>query len=238
MISVLLYFVPHPQGYSSTTSLAKEMQLTVPDAVAAAPTFSPNLQGTSTSTQVSSSCFAATETITLEGGASKAIADVAVGDRILSADAAGKTVFSDVVYVPHAANSVAAHFVALTTAAGHSVKMTVDHILPAGACGLPTLPLVRADQVPVGSCVRTVAGEEQVVSVSSYAGRGVYTVVTNEPYIVVNGIIATPVGGVNPALAQWYYNLHRLVYAFAPKAVLASQGWLQGAMESVGALLM
>ena len=216
------------------------MQLTVPDAVAAvtaAPTITPNLQGTS-NTAGTSSCFAATETVTLEDGASKAIADVVVGDRILSADAAGKVAFSDVVYVPHAANSVAARFVALTTAAGHSVKMTVDHILPAGACGLPTLPLVRADQVAVGSCVRTVAGEEQVVSVSSHAGRGVYTVVTNEPYIVVNGIIATPVGGVNPALAQWYYNLHRLVYAFAPKAVLASQGWLQGAMESVGALLM
>jgi len=46
----------------------------------------------------------------------------------------------------------------------------------------------------------------------------------------VNGVVATPYGGVNPALANAYYNLHRLVYTVAgPAAViikhLVPTGW-------------
>ena len=138
-----------------TNAMAKEgiagaTATVAPTSVAAPTTTAPAT--TSSSTNVaSSSCFAATEQLTLENGAVKAISEVTVGDRILSADAAGKLVYSDVVAVPHGPNHVTARFLALTTEAGSSVKMTANHILPAGACALPTLPLVRADQVGVGS---------------------------------------------------------------------------------------
>ena len=90
----------------------------------------------------------------------------------------------------------------------------------------------------MGSCIRTVHGEERVATVEASTGRGVYTVVTTEPYIVVNGIIATPVGGVNPTMAHLYYNLHRLVYAFAPKALLSAQAGLQQAMAVLGSAVL
>jgi hypothetical protein len=71
------------------------------------------------------------------------------------------------------------------------------------------------------------------------AGRGVYTVVTGEAYIVVNGIVASPYGGINPTVAHVYYNLHRLAYAVAPRALLlASQAWVEAATNTVAAYVL
>ncbi len=92
--------------------------------------------------------------------------------------------------------------------------MTSDHILPAGSCHSAHLPYVSAAQVTVGDCVSTVSGRERVASVELVDGEGIYTVIAMEELIVVNGIIATPFGGVNPTLANTYYNLFRVGYTF------------------------
>ena len=55
-------------------------------------------------------CFAKTEQVTLESGHTKAISKVQVGDRILTVNAQGEQVFSDVVYVPHGRNEQRAAF--------------------------------------------------------------------------------------------------------------------------------
>jgi hypothetical protein len=36
-----------------------------------------------------------------------------------------------------------------------------------------------------------------------------------EELLVVNGIVATPYGGINPTLANVYYNLFRLAYSYS-----------------------
>ena len=173
----------------------------------------------------------------MENGQTKAISEVQVGDRILSADVQGKTSFSDVVYVPHSANTIEAMFVVLTTESGRSVKMTTNHILPAGQCGA-AMSVRRADAVSMGDCVMTVDGAEKVMDMVTMQGKGIYTVVTNEEYLVVNGIVATPFGGINPTLANIYYNLHRLMYALMPKMVMASQLWVQGVANTVASLVL
>ena len=89
----------------------------------------------------------------------------------------------------------------------------MNHILPAGACSLSSLPAIAASQVTVGDCVQTVSGREQVVAVGQTEGKGIYTVIAMEELIVVNGIVATPYGGVNPTVANIYYNMHRVFYA-------------------------
>ena len=175
------------------------------------------------------SCFAGSELVTLENGATKAMADVQVGDRILTINAKGEQVFSAIAYLPHGKNEAASTFVTVATASGRDVKMTANHILPAGACAAQTLPMVSADQVVVGDCVETVSGREQVVSVGKIEGKGIYTIIAMEELIVVNGIVATPYGGVNPTLANIYYNLHRLMYAYAPSVM--SKNWVQSATE-------
>ena len=197
-----------------------------------------NLVGASaTSNGQSTACFAGSEVVTMENGASKSIAEVQIGDRILSADVQGKTSFSDVVYIPHSANTIEATFVMLTTETGRNVKMTTNHILPAGQCGA-AMTVRRADAVSAGDCVMTVDGVEKVMDMVTMQGKGIYTVVTNKEYIVVNGIVATPFGGVNPTLANMYYNLHRLVYAFMPAALVSSNSMAQQVMEKFASLVL
>ena len=150
--------------------------------------------------------------MTLESGAVKAMADVRVGDRVLSVNRQGEAVYSDVVYLPHGANNHPTTYVQIGTESGRDLKMTTNHILPAGACALSSLPLVTASSIAVGDCVQTVSGREQVVSVSEVGGHGIYSIIAMEELVVVNGIVATPFGGVNPTLANTYYNLHRMAY--------------------------
>jgi Hint module len=159
-------------------------------------------------------CFAGSETLHLESGEVRAISNVRVGDRVLSADAAGRTSYSDVVFVPHRANSDDALFTHITTASGRDIKMTPSHIILAGPCHSP-LPLTYASLVSVGDCVMTVSGEDMVSTVETVQGKGLYTVVTKEEYVVVSGIIASPFAA-NHMLANLYYNIHRFVYASAP----------------------
>ena len=174
------------------------------------------------------SCFAGSELLTLEDGHTKAMVDVQVGDRVLTINAMGEQVFSDVVYLPHDRNEEEATFAVISTESGRDLKMTLNHMLPAGACALSTLPLVAAGEVNVGDCLQTVSGREQVVSVKKVEGKGIYTVIAMEELIVVNGIVATPYGGINPTLANWYYNLHRLMYTTVWGKQLFFKGLHQG----------
>ena len=54
-----------------------------------------------------------------------------------------------------------------------------------------------------------------VSSVETVQGKGLYTVVTKEEYVVVNGIFASPFAA-NHMLANLYYNIHRFVYTSDP----------------------
>ena len=174
-------------------------------------------------------CFAGSEIITMESGESKFISEVRVGDRVLAADIFGKTHFSDVIFVPHGANTHTAVFAHITTSEGRDIKMTQNHVVPAGECGSSaTMPLVYASAVQVGNCIMTVSGEERVVMTEKFRTQGVYTIVTNEEYVVVNGIIASSFG-INHMMANMYYNIHRALYSFAP--ALMSFTVLQNANE-------
>ena len=179
-------------------------------------TYTPPTSSSKSSVDNLKSCFAGSETVRLESGEVRAISDVRVGDRVLSADAAGRTSYSDVVYVPHRANSDDALFTHITTASGRDIKTTPSHIILAGLChSSASLPLTYASSVSVGDCVMTVSGEDMVSTVGTVQGKGLYTIVTKEEYVVVNGIIASPFAG-NHMVANLYYNFHRLVYSSAP----------------------
>ena len=63
-------------------------------------------------------CFAGSETIQLESGETKPISAISVGDRVLAADAAGKTSYAAVVAVPHAKNDIKAVFSHIASVSG------------------------------------------------------------------------------------------------------------------------
>ena len=143
------------------------------------------------------------------------------GDCILAADAAGRISFSEVVFVPHKANRDTALFVHIATASGRDIKMTKSHMLPAGACSTSSpLPLKYAFLVTMDDCVMTVGGEERVSMVSTTLAEGLYTIVTKEEFVVVNGIIASPFA-YNHVAGNLYYNIHRFLYDTAPQALLS-----------------
>jgi Hint module len=142
------------------------------------------------------------------------MSSIRVGDRVLAANAAGETHFSEVVFIPHGANKDEATFIYATTETGRDLKLTMSHVLPAGACGT-TLSLKYASEVSVGDCINTLSGQEKVSMVQSVRGHGLYTIVTNEEYLVVNGIIVSPFGS-NHLMANLYYNIHRFAYMINP----------------------
>lgn len=180
----------------------------------------PNAVSASSGTSAAD-CFAGSETVRLECGEDRQISQIMAGDRVLSADAAGKISFSEVVYVPHSANKVTATLIHITTTNGRDIKMTKSHVLPAGACGTSSpLPLKYASQVAVNDCVMTVTGEETVSTVGTTLADGLYTIVTIEEFIVVNGIISSPFAH-NHIAANFFYHVHRFLYSAAPQLLLS-----------------
>ena len=166
-------------------------------------------------------CFAGSETVRLESGEDRQISLIMPGDRILAADALGRTSFSEVVFMPHEANSDTAMFVHIITSSGRDIKMTKCHVLPAGACGSSSpLALNHASLVVVDNCVMTVAGKERVSSVETILAEGLYTIVTKEEFVVVNGIIASPFA-YNHLAGNLFYNIHRFLYDAIPCLLLS-----------------
>lgn len=91
-----------------------------------------------------------------------------------------------------------------------------------------------ASKVSVGNCIQTVSGEEKVSMIETVRGEGVYTIITNEEYIVVNGVIASSFGA-NHMMANLFYNVHRLVYAVSPQLLTSSL--LHKANEGLGVII-
>lgn len=196
-----------------------------------------NCYTASTDSESSSACFAGSETVTMESGDIVPISEVVVGDKVLAYSSAEKAaVFSEVVAVPHARNTAKATFQHIELASGADLKVTADHLLPAGACAASLSasvpPLVRAADVHEGDCVLTaqdglaaVVSNKEVVS-----NEGIYTIVTNADFVVVNGIVASPFA-VNHAVADFVYGIHRVMYRFAPKLLAP----VAGAMANMAA---
>lgn len=158
------------------------------------------------------SCFSGEDTVTLESGALKPLADVLVGDRILSSDSQGKLSFSDVVFLPHGANTQKATFVEITTAS-KVVKATQMHLFQTcdGA-------LAYAGSLKNGDCLRTIDGGEAITSTKLTIASGLYTAVTQNEFLVVNGVIASPFA-VAHGITNAYYNIHRALYKLAPSVL-------------------
>lgn len=180
-------------------------------------------------------CFASTETVELESGKIKALSDVELGDRILTASLDGKnTQFSEVIALPHGSgsNDVTTTFAHIHTSAGRDIKMTLDHLILAKAASEPAFHLVQAGTLKVGQLLATIHGDEVVTSSSTVVQKGISTVVTSAGgLIVVNGIMASPFA-INHGIVDSFYNIHRMVYYFTPK-VLASS-WVQDAVSMFG----
>jgi Hint module len=203
--------LPSPVAVPSVSSPVAVPSVSSPNRLPTGAIASVSGSGSSSS---SKDCFAGSETLILESGGLRAMSSVRVGDRVLAANAKGEARFSEVVFIPHGANKDEATFIYAITENGRDLKLTKNHVLPAGVCGT-TLSLVYASRISVGDCINTISGQEKVSMVQSVRGEGLYTIVTNEEYLIVNGIIVSPFGS-NHLMANLYYNIHRFVYMTSP----------------------
>lgn len=155
-------------------------------------------------------CFSGSDSVSLEGGETKLISEVNVGDRILTADGKGALSYADVVFIPHTANTETASFVELITEKGQTVKMTEKHLVK--TCGGD---LAYAGSLKPMRCVQTVEGDATVTSVRRVQAKGLYTVVTTSEFVVVSGIVASPFS-YSHSIVHGYYNIHRALYKISP----------------------
>jgi hypothetical protein len=162
-------------------------------------------------------CFAGSETVLMECGATKVISSVEVGDVIQVVSADGSLTFSEVVFLPHGANTQKATFAELELTSSNSLRATPMHYVLAGACGADAFELTAMKDIAEGSCVQTANGEDEVTSNSLVVDHGIYTVVTKEStgMVVVNGVRASSFAH-NHWLVNNYYNIHRTLYEVAP----------------------
>ena len=162
-------------------------------------------------------CFAGSETVLLQSGVSKAISDVEVGDMIQVVGADGSLKFSEVVFLPHSANTYKTTFTELKLASGTSLRATPAHFVLSGACGADAYELTAMEDISKGICVQTATGEDMVTNSGHVVDHGIYTVVTKERsgLVVVNGVRVSSFA-YNHWLVNNYYNIHRSVYQIAP----------------------
>lgn len=174
-------------------------------------------------------CFSGDSTVQLASGVTKTMADLEVGDSILSADAAGKLSYSEVAFKPHGANSKGADFVSVTTESGKTVKATPTHLLVSCDGSLV--------QAKAAACLRTVNGDEAVVSIESFKANGIYSAVTlDNEFLVVDGVVASPFALAH-GLVNAYYNLHRAVYKSFPSLMKMPTVVSANSLLAAGALL-
>mmetsp|Transcript_16474 Transcript_16474/g.19484 ORF Transcript_16474/g.19484 Transcript_16474/m.19484 type:complete len:417 (-) Transcript_16474:65-1315(-) len=132
-------------------------------------------------------CFSSEDKVQLETGDLILFKNIKIGDSILSANREGEFSYSKVVFLPHGINNVTTTFVEIKTNTDRLIKMTRRHLLP-----LCNGELIVAQDVKTGSCLRTVDGDELVTTTNEVVVNGVYTAVTNNEFLVVNGFIASP----------------------------------------------
>mmetsp|Transcript_31188 Transcript_31188/g.56762 ORF Transcript_31188/g.56762 Transcript_31188/m.56762 type:complete len:336 (+) Transcript_31188:679-1686(+) len=151
-------------------------------------------------------CFHGDGTVLLESGVLKRLSELGLGDVIKTSDGQGRFLFNPVLALPHANNSEPAAFLTLTTETDKKVDMTSDHIIP--KCDQQE---VAADELVVGDCLITADGKEVLMEISSTAKAGVFTAITQDNFIVVNGIVASPFSkDSDPAKPELDYNKYRL----------------------------
>mmetsp|Transcript_8692 Transcript_8692/g.17690 ORF Transcript_8692/g.17690 Transcript_8692/m.17690 type:complete len:132 (-) Transcript_8692:284-679(-) len=116
-------------------------------------------------------------------------------------------------------NSEVAAFLTLTTETGKMVDMTSDHFVP--KCDLQE---VTAGELVVGDCLNTVDGKETLIEISSTAKSGVFTAITQDNFIVVDGVVASSFSkDSNPAKPELDYKKYRLELKLKHERKLAAR---------------
>ena len=146
-------------------------------------------------------CFPASASVRLESGVTRSMAELSVGDRVLTVDSDGRPRYDTVITFIHRQPHLLTAFTALATVAGHRLVATGDHLVftsrdqSAASFGDAARPSFAAHVQPGNDSVYvSVAGRlgvSMVTSVTMVMGRGVFAPLTRSGTIVVDGVAAS-----------------------------------------------
>ncbi|KAI0563757.1 hypothetical protein FGB62_34g17 [Gracilaria domingensis] len=150
-----------------------------------------------------SACFPAEATVEIEGGSTKRMADLSIGDRVR----VGSTGFSEVFMFTHKLENVDYEFIEIETESAQ-ITLTKGHYLYVNGA------LAASKTVKVGDKLEVASGEtETVQTINFIKSSGLYNPQTMSGDIVVNGIRAsTYTTTVEPACAHRLLTPLRALY--------------------------
>ena len=127
-------------------------------------------------------CFPASATVQLSDGSVKSMADLRIGDTVLTKN----RLYSDVLLFTHRDAKIQASFVSISTSSNHTIQLTPNHYIYVNG------KLKQGRHVAPGDLLETAAGEQStVVSTRSVTMLGLYNPQTLDGSIVVNGVRAS-----------------------------------------------
>lgn len=146
--------------------------------------------------KAAAACFPGAATVTLPGGAKKAMRDLAVGDRVMVLKADGSAAFEDVYFFDHQVDGGSNEFVRLALTDGRALELSSGHFVPVGD-SLAAARMTRARDVTAGATVLVMAAggkaaEPVLVDAVSIVHRaGLFAPVTSSGTVVVDGVVAS-----------------------------------------------
>jgi len=177
----------------------------------------PGCNGSDDSVTVSITCFSGSSTVELENGNKALISDLQVGDKVLSwkADVKERT-FTEVVYLPHSRNNKEASFVELNFEYGVVVQLTPRHMVPVVNCDdISDVAITEASAIHPQQCVLdSMSTPQRVVNTKMVTSNGLYSFVTLDEFIVVNGMVMSPFSH-HHQLGHFFYQFHRAIYVMS-----------------------
>eukprot|EP00171_Calliarthron_tuberculosum_P009370 IDg9370t1 len=127
-------------------------------------------------------CFPSDSTVQIEGGKTKRMDELIVGDRVL----VGPETYSQVFMFTHSSLHIEAEFVEIRVRSGATVQLTPGHYLYVNAW------LIAARDVQIGDTLVLGDGTSSaVVSAKYIMKRGIFNPQTIHGNIVVNGVTAS-----------------------------------------------
>jgi len=157
-------------------------------------------------------CFSGHDTVQMEGSGDRVLfKDLSVGDRIRSANRDGVVSYSSVVFLPHGENDIPTTFLEVITESSKKIKMTRGHLIQLCNGDLVSAHELSKDKGTKKkknnmNCIRSVDGDESIKSIRQVHSQGVYTAVTENEFLVVNDIIASPFAS-SSGLVHAFFNL-------------------------------
>lgn len=149
----------------------------------------------------SSGCFASDSTVQTETGEIRRLSQLKVGEKVLSVNSNGETVFSEVIMFLDRDVNQTREFVQIKTSGGATIRTTPAHLLPVWKPHQHETKYLYADQVEENDFllvnVNNNLEPQRVTEVRAVVSRGFIAPLTREGTVIVDTVAASCYALVN-----------------------------------------